>query len=391
MNLYAFKTSAYAGAKSNVSFIKRKFEYRHHIFWDYQKITRHNVRSERHKDLCVIAKTFAHLTDQHNTYSTVDYDDISSIYYYLVVVEWNVPTALIETTMMMITMMKKQASFTAALIIASFLLRKASSLSQEPKILFPSNTKSLVGQAASAISRAFRQDGIHRQIVRLPLSESMYSDKEEGFVADRAIGWQGGPQETYRYLSPLATDLLREVGSLNTVSDNDNNNRKNDGGLVARIKEQTLLDFDGTSLLTAESPSGAIDDIQAMLQPNTDGYYLKTINQIEEQFSDTKGKEKRMFLLINPAWRDKNSWGFFDAARAQKQILDRYETTFALDQFVVRGRKISLLRAWPNDWAVFLTPMPYDTADDGGEAKLIGTFSKRPEYAEMDALLLQKI
>ena len=110
---------------------------------------------------------------------------------------------------------------------------------------FPTDSHAMAKQAASAINLAFAEGGIHRQVVRLPLSESMYSKKEEGFVADRAIGWQGGPQETYRYLAPLASDVLKKVAITQ--------NKEQSGGLVARIKEQVLLDFDGTSLMTAES------------------------------------------------------------------------------------------------------------------------------------------
>jgi hypothetical protein len=67
-----------------------------------------------------------------------------------------------------------------------------------------SDPEEVIRQAAMAVQNAFCNDGVHRQTIRLPLSESMYSQKEESFVADRAIGWQGGPQETYRFLSPMA-------------------------------------------------------------------------------------------------------------------------------------------------------------------------------------------
>jgi len=219
----------------------------------------------------------------------------------------------------------------------------------------------------------------------------MYGNKEEGFVADRAIGWQGGSQEIYSYLSPLMIDVLKELTPYVGGSSS------SDGGLVARVNEQILLDFDGTSLLTAEHPSGPLYDIQAILQPSTDDYYRKTILKIEEQFSDTEGKSKRLFLLVNPVWRDKNSWGFFGANRAQKEILDRYKTTFAMDQFVVRGRKISLLRTWSSHdddgWSVFLTLMPYEQKREEEEncPKCIGTFSKRPSYIELDALVKSNI
>ena len=237
--------------------------------------------------------------------------------------------------------------------------------------LLPTGPESIVRQAATAIGLAFAEGAINHQTVRLPLSESMYSDKEEGFVADRAIGWQGGPQETYRFLSPLATNLLREIRTADQT-----------GGLPPRVKEQILLDFDGSSLLTAESPAGPLYDVQALLQPNPDNYYLDVTSSIEEQFSDTKDKPKRLFLLVNPAWRDRSSWGFFGAAKAQKLILDRYEVTYALDQFVVRGQKISILKAWPHDWSVFLTPMK-----GVKDSRLIGEFVSRPEYSQIDELV----
>jgi hypothetical protein len=110
---------------------------------------------------------------------------------------------------------------------------------------------------------------------------------------------------------------------------------------------------------------------------------------------------------VNPAWRDKSSWGFFDKqqAHAQTRILDRYTTTYTLDQFVVRGIKLSLLKAWPNDWHVFFTPMPYDTIKKGDSTcsdnnsasnnhngpELLGTFPERPTYQELDDAILHRL
>ena len=278
----------------------------------------------------------------------------------------------------------------------------------------PLSAASIARQAAISITNAMSDAGnadcINKQTIRLPLSESMYGNKEEGFVADRAIGWQGGPQETSRYLIPLATEVLQEVSTrqrkrrAEADGDEDDKDDSEDGfvstgGLVSKISQQTLLDFDGSTLLTSEHPAGPIYDVQALLQPNTDDYYSKTIQAIEEGFSDTPNKPQRLFLLINPAWKNKDSWGFFGADKAQKQILNRYELTYCVDQFVVRGIKLSLLKEYGQDWAVFLTPMPYekDVMDKAGgeysnvQAKLIGTFPNRPEYKELDTLLLQKL
>jgi hypothetical protein len=44
----------------------------------------------------------------------------------------------------------------------------------------------------------------------------MYSKKKEGLVADRAIGWQGGPHETNRDLTPLASDVVKKLRSHKT-------------------------------------------------------------------------------------------------------------------------------------------------------------------------------
>ena len=73
--------------------------------------------------------------------------------------------------------------------------------------------------------------------------------------------------------------------------------------------------------------------------------------------------------------------------------------SYCVDQFVVRGIKLSLIKEYGKDWAVFLTPMPYekDVMDKAGgeysnvQAKLIGKFPNRPEYKELDTLLLQKL
>ena len=252
--------------------------------------------------------------------------------------------------------------------IATTFAVAAMALSPTP---LPPGPDAMVRQAASAVTLAFAEGGIHRQTVRMPLSDAMYSGKEEGFVAVRALGWQGGPRETLRYLSPLATRLLREVRTA-----------ENTGGLPAKIAEQTLLDFDGSALLTAESPAGPRHDAQALLQANTDDYYLRTVRAIEEQCSDTPGKAPRLFLLVNPAWRDRGSWGLLGGKRAQELVLDRYETTFAMDQFIVRGRQVSLVKSWSLDWTVYL-----NAAEGGADSEPVGIFTERPKYKEIDSLL----
>jgi hypothetical protein len=242
----------------------------------------------------------------------------------------------------------------------------------------PNNPDDVIRQAAISITNAY-ESGVYLQTIRLPLSQAIYGNKEEGFVADRAIGWQGGPMETYRYLSPMVYNLLPRIRTAN-----------NTAGLNVKVNEQILLDFDGSSLQTSEHPAGALYDIQALLQPNTDGYYIKTIEAIEEQFCNTNKMDKpnRLFLLVNPAWRDKSSWGIFGAKKAQELILDRYETTYAVDQFIVRGRQISLLKCWSSDWGLYA--VVNNDGDGKGKsmpAELIASYAARPEYKDIDAAL----
>jgi hypothetical protein len=91
--------------------------------------------------------------------------------------------------------------------------------------------------------------------------------------------------------------------------------------------------------------------------------------------------------LINPAWRDKSSWGFFGANRAQELILDRYETTYAVDQFVVRGRRVSLLKCYQEDWRMFMG----GESESSLSAEWVETFCDRPEYKEIDIALMEHL
>jgi hypothetical protein len=308
-----------------------------------------------------------------------------------------VPSFMASTSSFVDTWWWRSSSSTTSIVLLLLLLLSRDALGfsnlsnpseqQVPPVILPSSPKELVRQASAAISAALLDDNIHRQCIRLPLSESMYSESEEGFVADRAIGWQGGPQETIRYLQPMVEEVLRSVETLPEKE-------SSKGGLTPRIQSQILLEFDGSALITSECPAGAKGDASALLQPNTDSYYPKTIKQIEQTFSDTPGKAKRLFLLVNPAWRDAGSFGLFQSRIAQGEIIDRYVTTYAVDQFVVRGQKVSVVKAWPHDWCIFwsqLYPDDKKNTQESSKAQFLGSFRDRPEYSVIDDLLQNAI
>ena len=107
------------------------------------------------------------------------------------------------------------------------------------------------------------------------------------------------------------------------------------------------------------------------------------------QDPETKETVNRLFLLINPAWRDASSFGFFGSKQAQTDILDRYQTTYAVDQFVVRGQKCSVLKVWPHDWCVFASNLPYNDNNDSdpNAATFLGSFRERPPYEVIDDIV----
>ena len=76
----------------------------------------------------------------------------------------------------------------------------SSSSSSKQTPILPSNASDLINQASAAISKAYLEDGINLQTIRLPVTESMYRDKEEGFVADRAIGKEDPKKQLDIYL-----------------------------------------------------------------------------------------------------------------------------------------------------------------------------------------------
>ena len=84
------------------------------------------------------------------------------------------------------------------------------------------------------------------------------------------------------------------------------------------------------------------------------------MNDIEKIHKDL-GKD-RLFMLINPFWRNVESWGFNILApngkkRAQKTIFECeggcFEETYVLSRFSARGEDCVALKAYPYDWQLF--------------------------------------
>jgi len=202
-----------------------------------------------------------------------------------------------------------------------------------------------VQQAADAVKRAYK-DGITRQVVRFALfpEDEMLNEKERL--------WPGGAQQMYREAAgPLTRSMMKLVGTTEDF-------RK------CNVTTQDIWDFDGSALVTAESPTGAEGDAQAMVFANTDNKYTNDIATIDKAMGD------RLFLLVNPFWRDIDSWGFNLLApkakvMAQEAIFDRnFQETYVLLEKSVRGEDCIALKAYPYDWQLYayaeMDYWPYD-------------------------------
>jgi hypothetical protein len=242
----------------------------------------------------------------------------------------------------------------------------------------PNTPDDMVRQAARAVERAFR-DGKTRQTVRFNLiaQDQMVGDENE---------WPGGAKQMYREAGkPLTDALLREVSAPTKSADGGNDQR-----LPPEIKSQDLWDFDGSALHTAEAKLGASGDVQALVFPNTDVKYIKDIETISEAMGP------RLFLLVNPFWRNVESWSFNllapnAKAKAQSVIFDNgYDETYVCMSFQARGEKCVAIKAYPYDYQLFayLEDNEYGT---GMETVIrLGSSKEEPTSALMGELLNER-
>jgi hypothetical protein len=215
-------------------------------------------------------------------------------------------------------------------------------------IQLPTTPDDMVRQAARAVERAFK-DGKTRQTVRFSL---ITQDQVVGDINE----WPGGAQQMYREAAkPLTNALLKEIRAPTISKDNDDqdSNKREQQLLPPVVSSQDIWDFDGSALHTAEASEGPTGDVQALVFPNTDMKYIKDIEEI------SKAMGPRLFLLVNPFWRNIESWGFNLLApgakqKAQAAIFDQgYEETYVLLNFSARGENCAAIKAYPYDWQLF--------------------------------------
>lgn len=269
--------------------------------------------------------------------------------------------------------------------------KKLSNKTGNAVIYVPETIQDQKIQAANAIENAFK-DGITRQTIRLALVRS-----DENVITPEEDLWPGGAKEMYREAAkPLTEGLLQEIRAIATHLQDENTIAGKEKH-PPTIRVQDIWDFDGSALMTAEAAVGPSGDVQALVFPNTDDKYLKDIASIDKNL----GKD-RLFLLVNPFWKNVESWGFNILApnakkRAQEIIFNAegggFQETYVFSRFSARGEDCVAIKAYPNDWELFAYIEDYGYGY-GGRPTLttirLGSSSEEPTSALFSKLLNER-
>lgn len=266
-------------------------------------------------------------------------------------------------------------------------VKLSSTKKRDPILYVPTTKDEQTRQAALAIERAFA-DGITRQTVRLALV-----GEGEDSIPEEVEEWPGGAKQIYREAGrPLTEALLAEVRATATSLQTEEEKKSGKDWYPPKIKAQDIWDFDGSALITAEAASGPSSDVQALVFPNTDVKYIKDIKQIHTSM----GKE-RLFILINPFWRDVESWGFnILAPNGKKQAQETifacdgggFQETYVLLRFSVRGENCVALKVYPYEWQLFAYFEEYGYYGRGFSTAIrLGSSEEQPTSALFAKLL----
>jgi len=254
----------------------------------------------------------------------------------------------------------------------------------------PETIEEQTRQAAFAIERAF-QDNITRQTVRLALVQ----EGKPITPAEEENGWPGGAKQMYREAGrPLTEALLSEIRAPAKALQTEEEKNSGKENYPPEIVAQDIWDFDGTGIISSQAAAGPSGDVQAMVFPNTDVKYLKDIAKVHKSF----GKE-RLFLLVNPFWRNVESWGFNILApnakkKAQETVFDceggGFQETYVLSRFSARGEDCVALKAYPYDWELFAYIEDYSYGGPIQTAVRLGSSKEEPTSAMFTELLNER-
>mmetsp|Transcript_2492 Transcript_2492/g.3670 ORF Transcript_2492/g.3670 Transcript_2492/m.3670 type:complete len:338 (+) Transcript_2492:85-1098(+) len=230
------------------------------------------------------------------------------------------------------------------------------------RIPIPESPDQMIEQAAQAVERAYR-DGVNRQTVRFALVR----DDEVNMA--NLEQWPGGAQEMYRESAkPLTMEMMKQIFS--------------EPYARSDVTAKDVWDFDGSAIMTAEKSNAT-----ALIFANTDVKYTKDIKNLDEELGD------KLLLLINPFWRNLDSWGINLLSPGAKDLARQvifetgYPETYSFIRIPVKGKTCAAIKSYPYDWQIFA----YLEDGAGWERPIwLGSTESEPTGSEITDLLVER-
>eukprot|EP00548_Thalassiothrix_antarctica_P008669 CAMPEP_0194154106 /NCGR_PEP_ID=MMETSP0152-20130528/59216_1 /TAXON_ID=1049557 /ORGANISM="Thalassiothrix antarctica, Strain L6-D1" /LENGTH=308 /DNA_ID=CAMNT_0038859915 /DNA_START=185 /DNA_END=1111 /DNA_ORIENTATION=- len=207
---------------------------------------------------------------------------------------------------------------------------KSSLRNNNMRVPLPESPAEMILQARDAVERA-DDDGIKRQTVLFALVKDDETDMAN------VEAWPGGAQQMYRESAkPLTLEMMKQLYA--------------DPYAKSNVTAQDIWDFDGSAIMTTTQSNHT-----ALIFANTDIKYTRDIQKLDEELADDS-----LLLLINPFWRNLESWGINilspGAKKLAKKVIfdnDNYPMTYSFLRYDVRGRTCAALKAYPYDWQIY--------------------------------------
>ena len=204
----------------------------------------------------------------------------------------------------------------------------------------PQSAAAQVRQCAAAVTLAL-QAGVALQTVEVELPLIGATDLDD---------WPGGVRQQLQAARPLVLQLLSELA-----------------GASVRVAQSDIEASDGVVLFTTATHRAVT---------------FVTADTLREVASLCEG-DSSCTVLVNAEWKEADfGWGVFTNT-SLKRFADSCVETFSVRKLRVRGQEMRCVRSYPSPWAVYALGL------DGERDKqeVIGTFPRRPVYAEIEALL----
>lgn len=202
----------------------------------------------------------------------------------------------------------------------------------------PANSERIAQEARAAVQRAWKA-GIKRQRLDLLLPLIGATDLDD---------WPGGVRQQFKAVLPMVESMLAGLKSVPGL----------EGPLSGEIWDQgdAVGAWTGKAMNVIVFPTGDI---------------MSRMIKMVEQNPDS------LVILVNPQWALSqqviSDFGVFGRNKAEA-FLSKFEDTYCLKSYTIRGDSIRVLRCYPGQWQVHLVNPAT------GEDSYICSMEERPSY-----------